>query len=66
MPSNNELQEQIDEQEETLSQARGFLEEAFTPDATRSDLVAAVSQALDVLSGEKEPEEDEEAEAERE
>jgi hypothetical protein len=53
MPSNKELQDQLDDQAETISQACEILEDAYTPEATRADLVAAVSQAIDVLSGEE-------------
>lgn len=66
MASNKELQEQLDEQEETISQARDILEDAYTPEATRADLVSAVSEALDVLSGEGAEEEEEEDEPEGE
>jgi hypothetical protein len=57
-----ELQETIDEQQEAIDQAREILEDAYTPEATRADLVAAVSQAIDVLSEEEEDEEEEEEE----
>jgi hypothetical protein len=43
MPSNKELQEQLDEQEETISRAREILEGVYAPEATRADLVSAVS-----------------------
>ena len=62
MASNKELQEQIDDQSETINQALEILEEAYTPEATRADLVSAVSGAIDLLSGEEEPEEEEEEE----
>jgi hypothetical protein len=62
MASNTELQEQIDDQEEMISQALEVLEESYTPEATRADLVSAVSGAIDVLSGEGESEEEEEEE----
>jgi len=52
MASNKELQDQLDDQADTISQACGILEDAYTPEATRADLVAAVSQAIDVLAGE--------------
>jgi uncharacterized protein with ATP-grasp and redox domains len=63
MASNKELQQQIDDQEETINQALEILNEAYTPEATRADLVSAVSDAIDALSGEEEPEEEEEEEA---
>jgi uncharacterized protein with ATP-grasp and redox domains len=49
-----DLQETIDEQQETIDQALEILEDAYTPEATRADLVEAMSQAIDVLSGEEE------------
>jgi uncharacterized protein with ATP-grasp and redox domains len=58
-----DLQDQIDEQQETIDEASAILDEAYTPEATRAELVAAVSQALDVLSGEEEEEEEEEDES---
>jgi hypothetical protein len=60
MPSNKEMLEQIDTQEEMIDQAREVLENAYTPEATRADLVAAVSDAIDILSGEAEAAEDNE------
>ena len=58
------LQEEIDDQQDTIDQAIEILEDAYTPEATRAELVEAVSQAIDVLSGEApegtEKEEDEE------
>jgi hypothetical protein len=65
MASNKELQDQLDDQAETISQACEILEDAYTPEATRADLVAAVSDAIDVLSGEA-AEEGEEGEPEGE
>lgn len=47
------LQDQLDEQQELIDNAVSVLEEAYTPEATRADLVDAVSQALDILSGEE-------------
>ena len=40
-------------------EARQILEDAYTPEATRADLVNAVSQAIDALSDEDEDDEDE-------
>lgn len=57
-----ELQEQIDDQQDTIDQARAILEDAYTPEATRTDLVEAVSTAIDILAGESEEEEEEEEE----
>lgn len=55
------LQEEIDDQQDTIDQAIEILEGAYTPEATRAELVDAVSQAIDVLSGEEpEPEEEDE------
>ena len=58
MASMKELQDQLDDQQEVLDQATAILEEAYTPEATRADLVEAVSDALDVLTGEDEEGED--------
>jgi hypothetical protein len=52
------LQDQLDEQQETIDNAVEVLEEAYTPEASRADLVNAVSQALDILSGEDEEEDE--------
>ena len=54
------LQDQLDEQQEVIDNAVEILEEAYTPEASRADLVNAVSQALDILSGEEEEEEEDE------
>lgn len=65
MATNSELQDLIDEQQATIDQAREILEDAYTPEATRADLVTAVSEAIDVLAGlEEEEEEEEEGEGE--
>ena len=64
MATVNELQNQLDEQEGTIDQALEILEEAYSPEATRADLVAAVSEAIDVLSGEEEDEGEEADEGE--
>lgn len=53
------LQDQLDDQQETIDNAVDVLEEAYTPEASRADLVNAVSQALDILSGEEENEDEE-------
>ena len=52
------IQDQIDDQQETIDNAVDVLEEAYTPEASRADLVNAVSQALDILSGEEEDEDE--------
>ncbi len=52
------LQDELDEQQETIDNAVDVLEEAYTPEASRADLVNAVSQALDILSGEDEEEDE--------
>ena len=52
------LQDELDEQQETIDNAVEVLEEAYTPEASRADLVNAVSQALDILSGEDEEEDE--------
>jgi len=59
MPTSmKDLQDQIDDLQETIDQANDILEDAYTPEATRADLVSAVSDALDLLSGEEEEEEE--------
>ncbi len=55
-----ELQGQIDDLQETIDNAREVLEDAYTPEATRADLVSAVSQAIDLLTAEEEEEGEEE------
>jgi uncharacterized protein with ATP-grasp and redox domains len=50
------LQDELDEQQDIIDKAVEVLEEAYTPEASRADLVNAVSQALDILSGEDEEE----------
>jgi hypothetical protein len=66
MPSTKELQSQIDEHEETISEALEILQDSYTPEASRTDLVGAVADAIAVLSGEETEEdstdEDEEGE----
>jgi hypothetical protein len=54
MASVKELQEQLDDQQEVLDQVSEILESAYTPEANRGDMVEAISEALDVLSGETE------------
>jgi hypothetical protein len=60
MPNTKELQSQIDDQEETINEALEILQDAYTPEATRTDLVGAVSDAIAVLSGEEVEESSEE------
>jgi predicted RNA binding protein with dsRBD fold (UPF0201 family) len=60
MATLKELQEQIDEQQEIIDQAREILDDSYTPEATRADLVNAVSQALDILADEEEGEDEDE------
>jgi hypothetical protein len=48
-PSKAELQETIDDAAEALNNA-------YTPEASREDLAAAVGEALDILNGEDEGE----------
>jgi hypothetical protein len=52
------LQDELDEQQEMIDNAVDVLEEAYTPEASRADLVNAVSEALDILSGEDEEEDE--------
>ena len=54
MASMKELQEQLDDQQEVIDQVSEILESAYTPEASRGDMVEAISEALDVLSGETE------------
>ena len=54
MASIKELQEQLDDQQEVIDQVSEILESAYTPEASRGDMVEAISEALDVLSGEAE------------
>jgi hypothetical protein len=58
MPSTT-LKTQVDDLEGTIDDARQILEDAYTPEATRTELVNAVSQAIDLLSGEEDEDEDE-------
>jgi hypothetical protein len=58
MASIKELQEQLDDQQEVIDQVSEILESAYTPEASRGDMVEAISEALDVLSGESEDSED--------
>ena len=60
MASNNELQEQLDEQDKTISQACEILAGAYTPESTRAKSFWRSAEALDVLTGEAEEEEEEE------
>ncbi len=55
--SMKEVQADLDELQDSVGDAVALLEDAYTPEATRADLVDAVSQALDLLSGEEEEEE---------
>jgi hypothetical protein len=48
---------EIDELQSTIDQAREILEDAYVPEAGRTDLVAAVGEALDLLTGEEEEDE---------
>ncbi len=58
--SMKDLQGQVDDLQETIDQASDILEDAYTPEASRADLVSAVSDALDLLSGAEEEEEEDE------
>ena len=48
------LKDQVDDLQSSIDEARQILEDAYTPEATRADLVNAVSQAIDALSDEDE------------
>jgi len=48
--------------EDAVDEATSILEDAYTPEASREELAAAVGQALEVLSGEDEDEDEEEDE----
>jgi hypothetical protein len=58
MASLKELQEQLDDQQEVIDQVSEILESAYTPEASRGDMVEAISEALDVLSGEADESDD--------
>ena len=58
MASMKELQEQLDDQQQVIDQVSEILESAYTPEASRGDMVEAISEALDVLSGEAEDSDD--------
>jgi uncharacterized protein with ATP-grasp and redox domains len=65
MPSTvKDLKDELDELQGTVDDAVEILQDAYQPEATRADLVTAVSQALDLLNGEEDEspdgEEDEE------
>jgi hypothetical protein len=53
--SKADLQDQIDRAIETL-------DDSYTPESAREDLAAAVGQALDILRGDDEPDEEEDDE----
>jgi len=59
MATKSELQEQVDS-------AAGVLNEAYTPEASREELPAAVGQAFDILNGEDDDSEDDEDDDEEE
>jgi hypothetical protein len=46
--------------EDAVDEATSILEDAYTPEASREELAAAVGKALDVLSGEDEDEDEDE------
>jgi hypothetical protein len=48
MPKNT-LQDELDTALEDIASVKAALEGAYTPEATRSDLAAAVGEALSVL-----------------
>jgi 20S proteasome alpha/beta subunit len=52
------LKDQVDDLQSTVGEARQILEDAYTPEATRADLVTAVSEAIAALSDEDEGDED--------
>ena len=58
MASAKELQAQLDEQQEVIDQVTESLEASYTVESTRADFVEAVGDALDILSGEEESEEE--------
>lgn len=54
MPSTvKDLKDELDELQRTVDDAVEILQDAYQPEATRADLVTAVSQALDLLNGEE-------------
>jgi len=52
----------LDDLQSSVDDAVAILEDAYQPESTREDLVGAVSEALDLLSGEEEEEPGEEDE----
>jgi hypothetical protein len=56
--SMKDLQATIDELEDTIEQACGVLEAVYQPESSREDLAEAVGQALDLLTGEEEDEDE--------
>lgn len=56
MPS---LQSQVDDLQETLDSVQSILEGAYTPEASREQLAAAIGQALDEIEPDEEEDEDE-------
>ena len=60
MASVKEVQAEVDEQDAIITQAVEVLEAVYTPEATRADLVEAVSEAIDILTGEEEDSDTEE------
>ena len=53
------LQDEIDDLQDTIDQALEILEDAYAPEATRADLVTAVSSAIDILSSDEDGDEEE-------
>ena len=58
MPSSKQaLENEIEELQGTIDEAREVLEDVYTPEATRTDLVNAVSDVINLLAGEEEAKE---------
>ncbi len=49
LSAKNELQAELDEALEDISSVKEVLSEAYTPEASRAQLVKAVSDALEIL-----------------
>jgi len=48
-PTSNKIQTALDEALQDLQSVKQSLKDAYTPEATRSELVNAISEALDTL-----------------
>jgi len=55
----NQVRAELDEALEDISNVKELLSNAYTPEASRADLVTAVSEALDVLEDYDDDDDDE-------